>query len=46
LGFFLFSRQARQPAAQANRLFRITDVERVISVQNAATVALAKKYAI
>jgi hypothetical protein len=35
-----------QPAAQTSRLFRITDVDEAISVQNAATVALAKKHSI
>jgi hypothetical protein len=46
LGFLLFSRQARQRATQASRLFRITDVDEAISGQNAVTVALAKKYSI
>ncbi len=31
-------------AGQASRLFRMKDVDEAISVQNAATVALAKKH--
>ena len=36
--------QVRDWAAQASRLFRITDMDEAISVQNAATVALARKH--